>query len=125
VNAVIPCLALASCVAFAQTPSADGGRFFDKSVAPILTKRCLGCHNDELKDGEISLLDRGSLLKGGGRGPAIVPGKPAESVLIHAIRHEGDLKMPPGVKLSAKEIATLTVWIKGGAAWGTKLRSNR
>jgi hypothetical protein len=125
VNAVILCLGLASCVAFAQTPSADGGRFFDKRVAPILTKRCLGCHNDELKDGEISLLDRGSLLKGGGRGPAIVPGKPAESVLIHAIHHEGDLKMPPGVKLSAKEIATLTVWIKGGAAWGTKLRSNR
>jgi len=51
-------------------------RFFDTRVAPILTKRCLGCHNAELKNGDISFLDRESLLKGGRRGPAIVPGKP-------------------------------------------------
>ena len=48
-------------------------KFFDKRVAPILIRRCLGCHNDELKDGDISFEDRDSLLKGGKRGPAIVP----------------------------------------------------
>ena len=54
----------------------EPARYFDRKVAPILTRRCLGCHNEELKDGGISFRDRASLLKGGRRGPAIVPGKP-------------------------------------------------
>lgn len=97
-------------------------RFFDSRVAPILTKRCLGCHNEDLKNGEISFLDRESLLKGGRLGPAIVPGKPKQSVLIESLRHEGDLQMPPGPKLPAKEINVLTEWIRGGAVWGSKLK---
>ena len=105
-------------VAFAQ----DDTRYFDKRVAPILTKRCLGCHNQELNDGGISFLDRETLLKGGSRGPAIVPGQPDASVLIRAIQHDGDLKMPPGPKLSSRDVATLTEWVKRGAPWGTKLR---
>ena len=97
-------------------------RFFDTRVAPILMKRCLGCHNEELKNGEISFLDRESLLKRGRRGPAIVPGKPEQSVLVESLRHEGDLQMPPGPKLPAKEIKVLTEWIGGGAVWGSKLK---
>jgi hypothetical protein len=96
--------------------------FFDTHVAPILTKRCLGCHNGELKNGNISFLDRDSLLADGKRGPAIVPGKPEASVLIDTLRHDGDIQMPPGLKLPSREIATLTEWIKRGAVWGTKLK---
>jgi hypothetical protein len=98
------------------------GCFFDTRVAPILTKRCLGCHNEELKNGNISFLDRDSLLTGGSRGPAIVPGKPEASVLIDTLRHDGDIQMPPGRKLPASEIRILTEWIKRGAVWGTKLQ---
>jgi hypothetical protein len=97
-------------------------RFFDERVAPILEKRCLGCHNEELKNGNISFLDRESLLHGGTLGPAIIPGNPAQSLLIAALRHEGELQMPPGPKLSSKEIGVLTTWIKQGAVWGTRLR---
>jgi hypothetical protein len=97
-------------------------RYFDARVAPILTKRCLGCHNAELKNGDISFLDRESLLKGGRRGPTVVPGKPQESVLIEALRHEGELQMPPGPKLPEKEIRVLSEWIRKGAVWGSKLR---
>jgi hypothetical protein len=104
-----------------QTTPKTGARFFDTRVAPILAKRCLPCHNNELNDGDISFLDRATLLKGGSRGPAVVPGNPEASVLVHAIRQDGELKMPPGGKLSPKEIATLTVWIHRGAGWGTKL----
>jgi hypothetical protein len=92
-----------------------GSAFFDSRVAPILKKRCLPCHNDELKNGNISFLDRSSLLKGGVRGPAIVPGRPEESVLIEALRHEGELQMPPGPKLPRREIRVLTEWIRRGA----------
>ena len=97
-------------------------KFTDDRVAPILIKRCLGCHNDELKDGDISFNDRNSLLKGGKRGPAIVAGAPEDSVLIQVIRGEGDLRMPPGPSLSKREIATLTEWVKRGAPWSVKLQ---
>jgi hypothetical protein len=97
-------------------------RFFDTRVAPILTRRCLGCHNRELNNGGISFQDPQSLLKGGRRGPAIVPGKPDASVLVLSLRHEGELQMPPGPKLPAKEIRVLTDWIRRGATWGTPLR---
>jgi Planctomycete cytochrome C len=49
------------------------------------------------------------------RGPAIVPGRPEESVLIEALRHEGELQMPPGPKLPRREIRVLTEWIRRGA----------
>jgi cytochrome c551/c552 len=107
----------------AQNSETEAAQFFDDRVEPILSKRCLGCHNEELKDGGISFQDRESLIKGGSRGPAIVPGKPAESVLIHAVRQDGELKMPPGAKLSAQDLATLAEWIERGAIWGTKLRA--
>ena len=96
--------------------------FFDKRVAPILTKRCLGCHNNELNDGNISFLNRTSLLKGGPRGPAVVPGQPEKSLLIRAVHHDGDVRMPPGPKLSVREISILTEWIARGAIWGKKMR---
>jgi cytochrome c len=116
------CLAALAVPASAANRSDPGERFFDSRVAPILIKRCLGCHNEQLKNGNISFRDRGSLLQGGGRGPAIVPGRPEESVLVESLRHEGDLQMPPGPRLPSKEIAILTEWIKRGAVWGTKLR---
>ena len=90
-------------------------RFFDTRVAPILTKRCLACHNEQLKNGNISFLDRDSLLK------VITPGSPETSKLIDTLRHDGDIQMPPGPKLPPREIAILTEWIKRGAVWGTKL----
>jgi hypothetical protein len=98
-------------------------RFFDTRVAPILTRRCLGCHNRQLSNGNVSFLDRNSLLKGGRMGPAIVPGEPEKSALVDVLRHDGEVQMPPGPKLPSGEIRILTDWIRRGAVWGTKLRS--
>src|SRR5262249_29362344 len=50
-------------------------------------------------------------------GPAIVPGKPDESLLIEAVGQQGDIKMPPREKLSDSEIADLRRWIEIGAPW--------
>lgn len=105
----------------AAAPDAQG-EFFDKRVAPILQKRCLMCHNEELKNGGISFVDRETLLKAGPRGPAIVPGKPGQSVLIRAVRYDSEPMMPPGIKLRSRDIRVLTDWVRQGAIWGTKLR---
>lgn len=83
----------------------------------ILTRRCAPCHNGQLNNGGLSLATREGLLKGGGRGPAIVPGHPEQSLLIQSLRHDGDLQMPPGPKLPAKEIRILTDWVRRGAPW--------
>ena len=117
-----PALLVCALLAVQTSPARESpDQYFDRRVAPILTRRCVGCHNEELKNGGISFFDRATLLKGGSRGPAIVPGKPAESVLVRSLQHEGELQMPPGPKLPAKEIKLLTEWIRRGAPGGTKL----
>ena len=68
--------------------------------------------------GGLRLDSREALLKGGTRGPAIVPGKPAESLLLRAVRQDGTLRMPPSGKLKDAEIAALAQWIEMGAPWG-------
>ena len=55
------------------------------------------------------------ILKGGETGPAVVPGKPADSLLIKAVHHTGELKMPEKSKLPARVIADLVRWVELGA----------
>jgi hypothetical protein len=119
------CLFAAAAAFAADKREQNERRFFDTRVAPIFTRRCLGCHNDQLNNGNISFLDRETLLKGGKLGPAIVPGKPEKSALVEVLRHDGEIQMPPGPRLPAGEIRTVTDWIRRGAVWGTKLRTPR
>ena len=53
-----------------------------------------------------------SVLKGGGRGPAIAPGKPEASILARAVHYDGDLRMPPRGKIGDADIAAIDKWIK-------------
>ncbi len=46
-----------------------------------------------------------------------MPGKPEDSLLVKAIRHEEELKMPPSKKLPKEQIADLTRWVQMGAPW--------
>ncbi len=69
--------------------------------------------------GGLRLDSRESILHGGGRGAAMVPGKPNESLLVKALQQtDASLKMPPGKKLSDPEIAFIAQWIAMGAPWG-------
>ena len=68
-------------------------------------------------EGDLALDSRSGWMIGGARGPAVVPGKPAESLLITAIRRtDPDLQMPPDEKLPDAKIAVLVDWIQRGAA---------
>jgi cytochrome c553 len=88
----------------------------------VLSTHCLVCHGETRMAG-LDLRTRESLLKGGARGPAIHPGKPAESLLMRAVRRTGDLKMPPGKNaLGAEETEALEKWISGGAHWSGEVR---
>jgi cytochrome c553 len=98
----------------AQTLPPD---FFESKIRPILATNCYACHQDSQLGG-LRLDSREAMLKGGGRGPAIVPGDPDNSILIKAVR-QGDpkFKMPMGGKLKDAEVADLAAWIKDGAKW--------
>lgn len=94
-----------------------GDEFFEKAVRPLLVERCLKCHGDEKPKGGLKLSSRTALLTGGDTGPAVVAGKPQESLLIQAIQYQDEPKMPPKGKLPAEEIATLTKWVAMGLPW--------
>src|SRR5712691_3717934 len=90
--------------------------FFEKEVRPVLVSRCVSCHGPTQQFSSLRVDSRDALLKGGNRGPAIVPGDAALSLLAKAIRHDG-IKMPVGGKLAASDIDALERWINLGAPW--------
>ncbi len=91
--------------------------FFETHVRPLLFSRCYSCHNDKVQLGGLRLDSLDAQLKGGGSGPALVPGNVDKSHLLAAIRYDGALKMPPTGKLKDQDIAALTEWVKMGAPW--------
>ena len=86
----------------------------EAEVRTVLRKNCLACHNSRTRSSGLSLEYRETILEGGNRGPAAVPGRPPESLLVKAIRHQGDLKMPPGRQLSYEDAAIIERWVEKG-----------
>lgn len=91
----------------------------------LLQERCVSCHG-EIQMSGLDVRSSEALLKGGQRGPSVVPGNAAESLLYQAVLHEGDLQMPmQGGRLTDEEVRVLGTWIDGGAVWSTGLESDR
>ncbi len=95
--------------------------FFESKIRPLLAEHCYSCHSakaEKLKGGlYVDSLE--GLLKGGDLGSALIPGDAEKSLLIKAVRYtDADLQMPPkGKKLTDRQIADLTRWVKAGAPW--------
>ena len=89
--------------------------FFENKVRPLLVEHCLQCHGntDEKVRGGLRLTSRAEILAGGDSGPAVIAGKPDESLLISSVHYE-DFEMPPKGKLKDPDIATLEQWIEIG-----------
>src|SRR5712692_11854890 len=80
------------CAAAASAGAAEEMLAFEREIAPILAARCVKCHGGEKLEAGLDLRRRSTLLAGGDSGPALVPGKPDESLLIQRIAAE---EMPP------------------------------
>jgi cytochrome c553 len=111
------CLLLIAIAAPAVADDPAEGEFFEKRVRPILVTHCQKCHGPEKQENGLRVDSLVALIKGGDYGPAVVPGKPEESLLIGAINHGEIVQMPPKTKLKAEQIADLTNWVKMGAPW--------
>ncbi len=95
----------------------DMARFFRERIEPVLKRECFACHSAEAKEvkGGLRLDTRLGLRSGGDSGPAVMEGKADKSRLVQALRHEGDLAMPPEKpKLPDQTIADFVKWVEMG-----------
>jgi hypothetical protein len=86
---------------------------FQKDISLIFQDKCIECHQPGLKKGGLDLKTLASIEKGGDGGKALVPGKPAESLIWKTI---DDGEMPPAGKkpLSPAEKMLIKAWIESG-----------
>ena len=101
--------------------SPEAVQFFEARIRPVLADNCQRCHGPSKQRGGLRLDSRADAMAGGDNGKAVVPGDPANSLLLQAITESNpDLKPmppPPNTKVSAQQIADLTQWIRMGAPW--------
>ena len=105
---------LAAAPARSQEPSAEFA-----SVEPLLASACVSCHRENEAEGELRLDTLAGALQGGNNGPALVPGKPADSILLQSMMLPDDHPdlMPPDAPLDNSQIAVIRQWIAAGAEW--------
>ncbi|MDB5338730.1 MAG: cytochrome [Planctomycetaceae bacterium] len=86
-------------------------------IKPLLAQRCSSCHGAETQKSGFRVDSATSLIQGGDTGEAIIPGKPAESFLMHAILGtNGATRMPPkDPRLTDAEVDLIKRWIEQGA----------
>lgn len=98
---------------------------FAEIIQPVMQRDCVSCHGPNKLKGKLRLDSLEALLKGGSSGPAIVPGKAAESEMVRRLKlpATSDDRMPPEGKPqpSTDEIALLQWWIDAGAPADKKL----
>ncbi|MBM3970063.1 MAG: DUF1553 domain-containing protein [Planctomycetes bacterium] len=94
-----------------------GIEFFEKKIRPVLVQHCYECHSADAKalKAGLQLDSRDGWKQGGDSGPAIVPGKPQESLVIQALRYQDGMEMPPKGKLPDEVVADFVKWIEQGA----------
>ena len=98
----------------AANARADG---FRDTVAPVLEKRCVSCHNASDPKGKLDLTTRSAILKGGDSGPAVVPKNVEESVLLDMVAGDPAEMPKKGASLSKTDVLELRKWVEAGAPW--------
>ena len=100
----------------AAEPNAGGIEFFERKVRPLLAENCFSCHGEEKQKNHLRLDSPAAIRAGGEGGAVIVPNQPEKSRLVIAVGYQDEeLKMPPKKRLSARQVADLTEWVKLGA----------
>ncbi len=113
-----PLLATAIATAGVSVVVGDDAKveFFESRIRPVLVEHCYKCHAQDAKNvrGGLLLDSKVGIAQGGESGPTVVPGKPAESLLVSALKHDS-YEMPPDRKLPDDTVADFEKWIADGA----------
>lgn len=111
-------IAIATTTSIAAAPPSPADiEFFEKQIRPVLSEQCWSCHGPKKQTAGLRLDSRAAMLKGGENGPAIDEKEPAKSLILKAIRRDGELKMPPKMALPRPAVDAIAEWIKRGARW--------
>jgi mono/diheme cytochrome c family protein len=104
-------------VAVTAASRADAPVDYVRDIRPILAQHCYSCHNGKVQKGKLRLDTAALIRKGGRQGPAIIPGKAEQSLLIEAVKgSEGITQMPYNKPpLAPAQIRLLADWIGQGA----------
>ncbi len=103
-----------------EAPDRVGVDFFENKIRPVLIEQCYSCHSAEAAKnkklrGGLYLDSRAGMRKGGDSGSVFTTAKPADSLLLKALRHEGDVRMPPKGKLAVGIVKDFEQWLAMGA----------
>ena len=102
-------------------PAVRAEKDYFRDVYPFLRSNCVACHNKTTTKAGLNMETPQLLRKGGESGPAVIPGKGAESPLVRFAQHLEEEVMPPknnksgAVDLTAAQIEVLMTWINEGA----------
>ena len=71
-------------------------QFFEAKIRPVLAEHCWKCHGPAKQESELRLDSLAAMARGGASGEKLISaGEPSQSLLLKAVKHEGDVKMPP------------------------------
>jgi hypothetical protein len=101
-------------------PSRTGPVSYSREISEFLAERCVGCHGEALAEKGLNLESVAAMRKGGKGGPALVPGKAAESLVFTLAAGRAEPAMPPRDEpqnrpLTPQELGLLERWIDEGA----------
>lgn len=93
-----------------------------QEVLPILKQKCFQCHGEAVQMAKLDLRTAEAALKGGDKGPAVVPGNAKASRLYRRVAglEQPAMPMAPLPALAPHEVALLKDWIDQGARWGSE-----
>src|SRR5688572_26687897 len=108
-------------------PAATREVVFAKDIKPLFEAACINCHAKGKEKGGFSLETREAFLKGGDTGPAAVPGKSAESLVVQLVAGlDPDMVMPKkGRKWTSAQVGLLRVWIDQVVKWDNQLNFSK
>ncbi len=90
---------------------------YQKDIEPILYKRCISCHSGSIKKGDYDITSYENVVKGGKRGPAVLPGLAGKSHIYQMLTRADTPYMPPKSEdpVTPEELALIKLWIDQGA----------
>ena len=98
-----------------RSAASDEPVSYARDVVPFLEEHCIACHDDGFETSELALHSLQAMLKGGRKGPAIIPGKGSESSIVQFMTGKKQPQMPPKTSLPLDQIDIIKRWIDEGA----------
>jgi mono/diheme cytochrome c family protein len=99
-------------------PLKPGDVAFSSEIVPLLLEQCGKCHGERDPENNFQMASLETLVKGGRSGPAVIPGKGADSLLVKKLKGVGidGQRMPLGRNpLPDAQVALIEKWIDQGA----------